>query len=101
MDPKYRDLRHTIYNTDQELIRFRKLIVNIIMATDICDKDLKQWRNSRWEKAFAEEKTEHKEGDDDHEKVDLKATVSVEHLIQAADVSHTMQPWNVYRYGHL
>ena len=78
MDSKYRDLRHTIYNSDEEMKRFRQLVVNIVMATDICDKDLKEWRNGRWEKAFTDEK----------DNIDLKATIGIEHLIQAADVRY-------------
>ena len=78
MDSKYKDLRHTIYYSDEEMKRFRQLVVNIVMATDICDKDLKEWRNGRWEKAFADEK----------DNVDLKATIGIEHLIQAADVRY-------------
>jgi 3'5'-cyclic nucleotide phosphodiesterase len=30
-------------------------------------------------------------------KNDLKATIVIEHIIQASDVSHTMQHWHVYR----
>jgi hypothetical protein len=29
--------------------------------------------------------------------VDRKATIVIEHLIQASDVSHTMQHWHIYR----
>ena len=49
MEPKYRDLRLTIYKDEEEMRRFRQLIVNIVLATDICDKDLKDFRNKRWE----------------------------------------------------
>jgi hypothetical protein len=41
MDPDYADLRRTIYWTESELKRFRQLVVNSVMATDIVDKDLK------------------------------------------------------------
>jgi hypothetical protein len=63
------------------------------MATDIMDKDLKTLRNKRWDKAFQESShmkyTPHA--------VNRKATIVVEHLIQASDVSHTMQHWHIYR----
>jgi hypothetical protein len=88
LDPKYKDLRYSIYSSDEEMKRFRQLIVNIVMATDICDKDLKEWRNNRWDTAFAEKKNEHDDGQGDHENVDLKATIGIEHLIQAADVRY-------------
>ena len=57
------------------------------MATDIMDKDLKQMRDARWEKAFSDDATL----DESKKAVDRKATIVIEHLIQASDVSHTMQ----------
>ena len=41
-------LRSAICGTEDELSRFRKLVVNSVMATDIVDKELKQLRNERW-----------------------------------------------------
>ncbi len=65
------------------------------MATDIFDKELKALRNSRWDMAFHEEvPTEQALGRVD---ADLKATIVIEHIIQASDVSHTMQHWHIYR----
>jgi len=61
--------------------------------TDIVDKDLKELRNSRWARAFNEDNN-HEEGEGMeamHTSVNRKATVVIEHLIQASDVSHTMQ----------
>lgn len=59
------------------------------MATDIVDQELKNLRNARWDKAFAE-KTLQSESEirDD---VNRKATIVIEHLLQASDVAHTMQ----------
>jgi hypothetical protein len=62
------------------------------MATDIVDKDLKAVRNKRWDSAFDESKKE-----SESQARILKATIIVEHLIQASDVAHTMQHWNIYR----
>ena len=50
---KYKDLRACIYATQSELNRFRKIVVNTAMATDIMDKNLLNSRKERWEKAFA------------------------------------------------
>ena len=36
MQDKYVDLRRSIYCNEHELDRFRKLVVNIVLATDIC-----------------------------------------------------------------
>ena len=67
----------------------------MVLATDICDKQLKDLRNSRWDKAFHGEKTEVEE--DASVAVNRKATIVLEHLIQASDVAHTMQHWHIYR----
>jgi 3'5'-cyclic nucleotide phosphodiesterase len=50
---KYSALRDAICETEQEVLRFRQLVVNSVMATDIMDKDLKNLRDARWAKAFA------------------------------------------------
>ena len=65
------------------------------MSTDIVDKDLKALRNGRWDKAF---KKEHRSNNDNkRDAVNRKATIVIEHIIQASDISHTMQHWQVYR----
>ena len=45
-------------------------------------------RNNRWKRAFTE---------NEESTSDLKATIVIEHIIQAADVAHTMQHWHVYQ----
>ena len=61
------------------------------MLCSIVDKDLKAARNARWDTAFKLESGEETDAD-----INRKATIVIEHLIQASDVSHTMQHWNVY-----
>jgi len=95
MDESYTDLRRTIYSTEGELKRFRQLVVNSVMATDIVDRELKTLRNERWAKAFSEDATEQECNSRDA--VNRKATIVIEHLIQASDVAHTMQHWHIYR----
>ena len=51
-DECFVDLQRAIYQTPQEKLRFRQLVVNAVMATDIADKDLKTLRNQRWDRAF-------------------------------------------------
>jgi hypothetical protein len=105
MDPQYSNLQKAIYGDKSELQRFRQLIVNIVLATDIFDKDMKSIRERRWEKAFQygkeDEAPARQNKSDIHplSKLDgsnLKATVVLEHLIQASDVSHTMQHWDIF-----
>lgn len=86
-------LRNAICETQAEMIRFRQLVVNAVMATDVLDKDLKWLRNQRWERAFAETAVYPASRDT----VNRKATIVIEHLIQASDVAHTMQHWHIYR----
>jgi hypothetical protein len=86
MDPKYKALRQCLFNDEDDIRRFRQYVVNLVMATDIFEKDMKALRNKRWEKAFAPEAVM-----EQSKQSDFKATIVLEHIIQAADVSHTMQ----------
>ena len=91
MDPNFNALRRTIYSNEHELRRFRKLVVNCLMATDIFDKELAALRKARWQDAFFGEHNE-----DEAISTNRKATIVIEHIVQASDVSHTMQHWHVY-----
>ena len=95
MTEQYRPLLTILCRDESELYRFRQLVVNSVMATDILDPDLKKLRNARWEKAFSTSGTKDSH-DGSREGINRKATIVIEHLIQASDVSHTMQHWNVY-----
>lgn len=93
MEPKYDVIRACIYTNEEERTRFRQLVVNAVMATDIMDRELQLVRKNRWEKAFNEE--------DDVSLTNFdksrKATSVIEHIIQASDVAHTMQHWHIFR----
>jgi hypothetical protein len=91
---KYADLRKIIYSSRDELKRFRQIVVNTVMATDIFDKESSALRKNRWNLAFTERPNE-EEDKTDH--VNRKATIVIEHIIQASDVAHTMQHWHVYQ----
>lgn len=95
LDDPYLDLRRAIYITTAELQRFRKIVVNTVLATDIMDKELTKQRNDRWAKAFsfADDLSVLKMS---KSQSDLKAMIVIEHLMQASDVAHTMQHWHVY-----
>eukprot|EP00980_Cylindrotheca_fusiformis_P020351 scaffold7354_cov93-Cylindrotheca_fusiformis.AAC.4 len=98
MSDKFSALRACIYQTESELRRFRQLVVNTVMATDIVDKELQALRKARWEEAFSNVKSATTESlDEDVVSEDRKATIVIEHLIQASDVSHTMQHWHIYK----
>jgi len=92
--PRFKNLRACVYQDRVECKRFRDLVTNSVMATDIFDKELKALRNSRWDMAFKE--IGKMEAALKKEDVDRKATIVIEHIIQASDVSHTMQHWYIY-----
>jgi len=96
MEPTYANLRRHIYTTVSEYKCFRQIVVNCIMATDICDKDLIKARNKRWDLAFSKS-SDFRTLSVDIDSESTKATVVIEHLIQLSDVSHTMQHWHMYR----
>jgi 3'5'-cyclic nucleotide phosphodiesterase len=75
-----------------------------VIATDIVDPGLKTLRNARWERVFnlnndhgtSDEVTKATIGSK-QEHINRKATIIIEHLMQASDIAHTMQHWHVYR----
>lgn len=73
---------------------YYQLLVNSVIATDIFDKEHSAFRKARWSKAFEEDGEACGENT---ASLDRKATIVLEHLIQASDVSHTMQHWHVYQ----
>jgi len=95
MEPRFLELRKCIYHDVSELSRFRQLVVNTLLATDIFDKELQELRKIRWEKAFSRQSKRRTSGYENT--VNRKATIVIEHLIQASDVAHTMQHWHVYQ----
>jgi class 3 adenylate cyclase len=95
-ESRFKELRECIYSTQEEHDRFRQLSVNCVLATDIFDKEMKSFRDSRWEKAFKpshEDSITRSQNNDDWNR---KATITIECIIQASDVAHTMQHWHVY-----
>lgn len=92
MEDQYQALRDCIFENDAERRRFRQLVVNSVMATDIVDKELKMLREKRWAKAFEPSKISSMSDTD----VNRKATIVIDHIIQASDVAHTMQHWHIY-----
>lgn len=93
-EDEYGALQQCIFPTDAEIKRFRQVVVNVVMATDIFDRELCEMRDNRWAKAFAEREPG-APPDMDYE--NRKATIVIEHIMQASDVAHTMQHWHVYQ----
>ncbi|KAL7569518.1 hypothetical protein ACA910_013893 [Epithemia clementina (nom. ined.)] len=92
MEPAYAELRSCLFPLEREMKRFRQLVVNAVIATDIFDPELVAMRNKRWESAFSQSAER-----DDPDFLNRKATIVLEHVIQASDVCHTMQHWSIYQ----
>ncbi|KAL3918669.1 MAG: hypothetical protein SGILL_004127, partial [Bacillariaceae sp.] len=90
MEPSFADLRKCIYSDETELKRFRQVLVTAVLATDVQDPELQNLRMKRWEKTFSHQVATTPED------VNRKATIVMEHLMQASDSFHCMQPWIVY-----
>lgn len=95
MTTSFADLRKAIFSNVDDLMRFRQVVVNTVLATDIFDKELGDMRKSRWKRIFG--KDDDSEDDDTLLAENTRATIVLEHIIQASDVSHTMQHWHVYQ----
>jgi 3'5'-cyclic nucleotide phosphodiesterase len=95
MEEQFRELRSCIFESSEEKARFRELVVDAVLATDIADKELATLRKSRWDDAFSTSP----DSDVGTCLVNLnrKATIVFEHIIQASDVSHCMQHWHTYQ----
>ena len=92
MDSHFREMREYIFETTEDLSRFRQVVVNTVLATDIFDPELNDLRKKRWLKAFAEQPN----NSNGAEINDARATVVIEHIMQASDVCHTMQHRHIY-----
>jgi len=73
MEDRFIEMRNYIFSTEDELKRFRQVLVNVVLATDIFDKELNDLRKKRWGKAFSSEDLS------DEENNDLRATIVIEH----------------------
>lgn len=59
-------------------------VVASILYADIFDKELSDKRKERWNSAFTV-------NDNSAEQNEMQATIVMEHIMQASDVSHLMQ----------
>jgi hypothetical protein len=70
-------LQQCVFPTEAEIKRFRQVVVNVVMATDIFDRELCDMRDNRWAKAFAEREPGAMPDEDDENR---KATIVIEHV---------------------
>ena len=95
MSDVFADLQACIFPNDEEYKRFRQVVVNAVVTTDIFDKELKRAREIRWDNTYGNSANTKEEREKDV--INRKATIVIELVIQVSDVSHTMQHWHVYQ----
>lgn len=93
MKDAYKEFRRALYSTTQDLVRFRSLLVHAVLVTDIVNKDLQSQRKARWERVFGSVA----DAEGPKASPNERGTALLELVIQASDVSHTMQHWHTYR----
>lgn len=71
MEKEYEELRAALFVDRSELMRFRQVFVQVVLATDIFDKELNTLRKDRWNLAF---------GKECNDRNDLRATIVIEHV---------------------
>lgn len=102
MQPEFTNLRKCVFETNDDESRFRQLLINVVIATDIADRERRAGERVRWEKAFAgdsdwaDEWKSLSEMELSTVDISLKATVVLEQIVLASDVAHTMQHWLTY-----
>ena len=96
MEPIYNDFRACIYTSMSDKERFRQLLVNAVVAADTSDKELGERSKMRWGQAFRRRDSKGTNAPTAREEIDLKTTLLLEHLVQAANVSHAMNDWQIY-----
>ncbi len=89
--PAYQELRRYVYSSEKEMKRFRQLVITFVMATDIMDRDAAKEREKRWDRTFSSKKNSA-----DPETVNQRATLVLETMMQAANIAHCTQHWNVF-----
>ena len=95
-EPGFESLRSCIFEDESERYRFRQLVANAVMATDIKEPKLQAVRKKRWDSVFRSS-SKKKKDEESQELIDRKSKLVIEHVMQAANVAHTMQHWTIFR----
>lgn len=73
MEERFAELRVSMFGNRRNMLRFRQVFVNVVLATDIFDQELNDLRKMRWLKAFSAETNL-------QNTVDFRATIVIEHM---------------------
>mmetsp|Transcript_21055 Transcript_21055/g.34226 ORF Transcript_21055/g.34226 Transcript_21055/m.34226 type:complete len:471 (-) Transcript_21055:1074-2486(-) len=102
MRDRFRELQSLIFVNAYEMRRFKQLLVNTVLATDISDKERSAIGKLRWQEAFHPSQSSLLDEESSNSRFDdaslrsLKATLVLEQIMQASDVAHTMQHWKAF-----
>ena len=80
MEARFKELVQTLCSCQDDLQRFRDLVVTAVCATDIADKECVALRNERWAITFQQDPEE----TNSRVLVNRKATIVIEHLVRFA-----------------
>lgn len=86
MERQFQAFRDAIFLNDEELSHFHQLVLRSVLATDIFDKEINDRRKQRWRLAFSPENHHQRDRLSAEYVCNLKATIVIEHLMQASDV---------------
>jgi 3'5'-cyclic nucleotide phosphodiesterase len=98
MQDCYEDLRRAIYWNKDELQQFRSVLVTAVLATDIADPALNEFRNARWNTVFQNGSfvLGNNNNNNDKNNHQIATSLIIECIMQASDIAHTMQHFQVY-----
>ena len=85
MDPSYSELQKAIYANEEELKRFRQIVINAVLAPNSDDDQLKEMEQKR--SAAIKDSSD----------LNLKATAAISLLMQASEAFHTISHWQMYQ----
>jgi class 3 adenylate cyclase len=106
MDPGYKDLRSMMFRKSTDIMEFRRLFVNSVIATDLEDAELKASQEARWRELFEDRLVV--DGDslpdsstpESRYKTEFnhnrRAALIIEMIIQVSVISEYTQHWKVY-----
>jgi hypothetical protein len=92
----YKDLRRAMYWNKDELQQFRSILDTAVLATDIADPALNDVRNARWNTVFPNGSCDLGIHSHNHKDDKIATTLIIECIMQASDIAHTMQHFQVY-----
>ena len=96
MDNQFATLRRAIYQNKQEKARFRSIFLNAVLATDLFDMEKNAKICNQWERFFGDGSLSSSRNKTPAQQNHC-ATLVMEELIRASNISHTMQHFQVYR----